>query len=261
MTLKIVKNVILSVAESKFPCSLFGRPRTDHVVLLEQFIRVLTSGMPWRSLVGTDFRTAHRHFIKWARSGVFKDAHRRLMTLCKRRRRDGTFLALDTSFVKSVFGTDVVGRNPTDRGRNATKVVALVDDRCLPHQLAFVAANVSDHKCLPYILPFPTDYQGSPVYADKGFDSLSTREEIKAQRYVPCVSKRAKEVPKLWLRRRQVVERFFSALDKCRRLILRYDATIASYEAWTWLGSCRILGNYMRRHGLTNMNPQHHLSN
>ena len=146
MTIKLVKNVILLAAESKFPPKKVGRTRVQHEILLDQFLRVLTTGMPWRSLNGIDFRTAHRHFMNWSRHGIFEDAYRRLLRLCGRPRKDRSFLAVDTSFVKNVFGSDVVGRNPTDRGRNATKVVALVDHMGLPHQLGFVRANVSDHR-------------------------------------------------------------------------------------------------------------------
>lgn len=247
MAVKLVKNIVLLAAEAILPLHTVGRPRVDHSILLDQFLRVLTTGMPWRSLNQLDFRTAHRHFMKWARSGVFEDAYRRLLALSRRSKKDGSYMAIDTSFVKNVFGVECVGRNPTDRGRKATKVVALVDDRGLPHQLGFVPANTSDHKCLSHVLPFPNQFKGVHVYADKGFDSQRTREEIKRQGCIPVVYQRGKEVPWVWRRRRQVVERFFGILDKCRRLILRYDTTVVAYKAWVWLGSCRIAGNHLRR--------------
>ena len=236
----LIKSIILDVASSKLSLKEKGRPRQDHGRLLDIFLLVLTSGMPWRAVTGVDFRTAHRHFIRWARQGVFADAYRRILSLTKRRRRDGTFMALDTTFVKNVFGTDTVGRNPTDRGRMATKLVALVDDRGLPRRLGFLPANVSDHRALSSILPLPRAASGTRVYADKGFDSKEARRVLKSQGYAPRIGKRGMPVP-LWReRRRRVVERFFASLDKCRRLIVRYDATIVSYAAWTWLGCCRI---------------------
>ena len=105
--------------------------------------------MPRRDVRDVDFRTAHRHFILWARGGIFEKTYRRLLALCNRRKRDGTFLAIDTTFVKNVFGTDVLGRNPTDRGRKASKVVAVVDERGLPHRLGFLPANVTEDERRP----------------------------------------------------------------------------------------------------------------
>ena len=155
----------------------------------------------------------------------------RIHTLARRRRRDGSYLALDTSFVKNVFGIDAVGRNRTDRGRKATKIVALVDDQGLPHKLGFIPANISDYRVLPSVTPFPRSERGNRVYADKWFDSSAIREEIRKEGFVPRVARR-RTVTTVWAdRRRRVVERwFFGILDKCRRLILRYDKTIVVYH-------------------------------
>ena len=241
----IAKNILLHTAASFLPPKQFGRPRTNHKDLIEQFFIVLKSGMPWRYVQNVDFRTAHRHFIRWARLGVFEAAYHRLLRLSRRRRRDGTYLAIDTTFVKNMFGVDVIGRNRTDRGRMATKVVALVDERGLPHRLGFMPANVSDHKVIDSILPIPKTRQGMRVYADKGFDSKRFRNILRRHGMSPRVGKRGTTTPVWSERRRRVVERFFASLDKCRRLILRYDKTVASYAAWTWLASARLATRFV----------------
>jgi putative transposase len=170
-----------------------------------------------------------------------------MLTLCRRRKRDGTFLAIDTTFVKNVFGTDVLGRNPTDRGKKATKVVAVVDERGLPHRLGFLPANISDYKVLHSVLPLPKGKKGRKLYADKGFDSEAIRNIITEAGLKPRIPKRGSPSTPWSERRRRVVERFFGVLDKCRRLILRYDKTIVAYEAWTWLASCRLVEQHKAR--------------
>jgi hypothetical protein len=50
--------------------------------------------------------------------------------------------AIDTSFVKKIYGRDCVGRNPTDRGRKATKLSALVAADGVPLALAFFPATL-----------------------------------------------------------------------------------------------------------------------
>jgi len=221
---------------------------TNHEDLIEQFFVVLKTGMPWRYVQSVDFRTAHRHFIRWARLGVFEAAYHRLLRLSQRKRRDGTYLAIDTTFVKNVFGIDTIGRNRTDRGRMATKVVAMVDERGLPHRLGFLPANVSDHKVIDSIRPLPKvpkKQRGLRVYADKGFDSEHFRNVLRRHGMLPRVGKRGITTPVWWESRRRVVERFYASLDSCRRLILRYDKTVIAYAAWTWLASARLVTRFV----------------
>ena len=83
------------------------------------------------------------------------------------------------------------------------------------------------------------------MYADKGYDSKAVRQQLRAYDYIDRVSKRGVWTHRVVNRRRGIVERFFSWLDKCRRLILRYDTLIDSYEAWTWLACCRLVSTVL----------------
>tara|TARA_B110001450_G_scaffold238444_1_gene245452 strand:+ start:163 stop:396 length:234 start_codon:yes stop_codon:yes gene_type:complete len=71
---KLVKSILLATVNAFAPPEKMGRPRTDHGLLIDTFIRVLRTGMPWRDVRDVDFRTAHRHFILWARGGIFEKA-------------------------------------------------------------------------------------------------------------------------------------------------------------------------------------------
>ncbi|KAL1511709.1 hypothetical protein AB1Y20_004997 [Prymnesium parvum] len=118
-------------------------------VILDAMECMLWTGMPYRALervqLQYNFRTVNAHIVRWARSGAFQEAYRRAMRLQRRpARRGATHNALDTTYVKSMYGRDQVDRNPTDRGRRATKVSALVDEDGVVHSLAFFAGNVAD---------------------------------------------------------------------------------------------------------------------
>ena len=71
----LAKSIILATANSLAPLAKTGRPRVSHELLLDQFIRVLRTGTTWRDVKGIDFRTAHRHFLRWAREGIFEPSH------------------------------------------------------------------------------------------------------------------------------------------------------------------------------------------
>jgi transposase len=60
--------------------------------------------------------------------------------------------------------------------------------------------------------------------------------------YVDCISARRQVTHRVVNRRRNVVERSFSWLDKSRRLIMRYDQRVSAYEAWTLLACLRMVG-------------------
>jgi len=98
---------------------------------LQKIFYVCKTGCQWRAIEGMDgvsCKTVYYWFRKWSKARVFEHAFYNLVHAYG----NVTFnpLVCDTSFVKNVFGHDVVGRNPTDRGRNATKVSLLTDICC-----------------------------------------------------------------------------------------------------------------------------------
>lgn len=249
---RLTKNVLLCHIKRRFIPSSLGRSNCDPSILLDYMLLVLQSGMAWRHLQFTkcpyDYRTVHQHFRQWSKHSIFKDAYASIFRLYSRRRRC-KYHCIDSSYVKNIYGHDCTGRNPTDRGRRATKVSAIVDDIGVPVALFFCAGNVSDHKT---ILPtlnciIKTASNRIPLYADKGYDSEAGRRLIRSYNYIDRVAKRRVRTHRVVNRKRGIVERVFSWFDKYRRLLLRYDALVISYENWTYLAACRLLGNKMKK--------------
>ena len=242
----VLRRIVLLQVEKHFPPCRTGRKRLEADFLLDQFERLLWTGSPWRAMTSdaASYQSLHRHFLAWRDKGVFQEAYKVAYRLhCRPVRRNASFHCLDTSFVKNIYGRDCIGRNPTDRGRSASKLSALVDQHGLPVSLAFFPANRHDTQTVEATLraSIAAPESGIPLYADKGYDSNAVRRSMRAKRYVDRVAARRMRVHRVVNRRRNVVERFFSWLDKSRRLIVRYDAHIASYEAWTWLACIRLL--------------------
>lgn len=242
---------ILRQVELLAPTRPSGRRRADNETLLSAMLKVLETGMPWRHLQwpgdGPNYRSVHRHFMTWSRAGVFRVAYQALARLYARKTRRGEYHCIDSSFVKSIYGRECVGRNPTDRGRNATKVSAIVTDEGLPVSLTFFPANTSDYRTIHASLEARVVPLGTrvPLYADKGYDSAEVRRALWGAGYVDRVAKRRVRTHRATNRRRGVVERFFSWLDKNRRLLVRYDATLVAYAGWTWFACCKLLGGRM----------------
>lgn len=244
MDLKL-RNIILCLVEKNFPQCKLGRKRVEPSYILDELLHVLWTGCPWRSLKSehSSFQTVHRHFMIWSKQEIFKKAYTIAFKLQNRpTRRNLRFQCIDSSFVKNIYGRDCRGRNPTDRGRSATKLSAIVDQDGLPLSLVFFPANTSDMNTVERTLQHRiTTSKKQPMYADKGYDSKAIRTTLQRYGYIDRVGKRRTIVHRVVNRRRNIVERFFSWLDKNRRLIVRYDTLIQSYESWTWLASIRLV--------------------
>jgi len=57
-------------------------------------------------------------------------------------------LITDTFTVKSMDGSEGLGRNPTDRGRKGFKVSLICDQNLITHAVHFEPANIHDSKIL-----------------------------------------------------------------------------------------------------------------
>ena len=165
-----------------------GRKRVDPDLILDELLHLLWSGSPWRALrsQSVSYQTVHRYFMLWRDKGIFKEAYAIAYRLQNRQvRRSKRFQCIDASFVKNVYGRDCLGRNPTDRGRMATKLSALVDQDGLPLSLVFFPANCNDMKTVKQTLEQKVllTNNSQPLYADKGYDSRAVRATMQQHGY------------------------------------------------------------------------------
>ena len=113
--------------EASRSSSNMGRKRKLNTVqILDRIFFVCQTGCQWSCLPvkNASFKTVYHYFAIWSKARLFEDA---FYTCVREKQFKGGSLVIDTSFVKNVHGKDVVGKNPTDRGRKATKVSLLCD--------------------------------------------------------------------------------------------------------------------------------------
>ena len=242
-----VRNAVVRAVHKTTSSSLRGRPRKLSIAeTLQKIFYVCKTGCQWRAIEGMDgvsCKTVYHWFRKWSKARVFEHAFYNLVNAYG----NVTFnpLVCDTSFVKNVFGHDVVGRNPTDRGRNATKVSLLTDSRGVPLAMTFHKANKSDFQSLGHLLQEGQRKIGRPfqmhgeLYADKGYDSEQCRAICRTHGLVPCIPHRGEK--SVWGGVRIAVEQCFGRIDKYRRCIMRYDYGIAQFKSFHYLAaSCLV---------------------
>ena len=152
--------------------------------------------------------------------------------------------------VKNLGGVDGLGKNPTDRGRMATKMSVVVDNAMIPVCCEFFPANVNDAvTTVKTIDGICCDIRRDGRYSnivigDKGYVSKHIENALRDRNMrllTPQKSnckrpKRFSTADKSRLKRRHKVENLFSRLDKFKKIHCRHEKNLASYKAFTLFG-------------------------
>lgn len=240
------RNLIRIEVARCFPPQCKGRHRKlQFDDALDCIFLLVRTGMQWREVRPstashiTVFKTMHA----WMQKSVFETAYKRLIHLYERKRKS-RYYCIDSTYVKNVYGRDCTGRNPTDRGRKATKLSAIVDDIGIPHALRCDPGNTSDMKLFGSTLNhMMTKIRNIEMFADKGYDSRTNRNICRRAGLSDRIFKRKATCGKRTHAKRNVVERFFSWMDKQRRLLLRYEQKVFVYMEMTFIACGRLLVN------------------
>ena len=122
------------------------------------------------------------------------------------------------------FGGDLIGPNPTDRGKAGVKRSLLVDREGGPLSITVAGANVHDAKLLEATLnaivvkrPQPTEEEPQHLCLDKGYDNPSGRRAAAGHGYREHIRRIGEEKldsrgAKRYPARRWVVERTLASL-------------------------------------------------
>lgn len=112
---------------------------------------------------------------------------------------DWRWLSVDGCLTKAPLArSEVVGRNPTDRGKRGVKRSLLVDARGMPLGLAVGPANRNDHLLLSatldgLIVPRPAPARlVQHLCLDLGYDDAGSRREAAQRGYVAHIRPRAR---------------------------------------------------------------------
>ena len=222
-----------------------GRHRKLSIAyILDRIFYVCRTGCQWSQLDvhNSSYKTVYHYFNLWSKARIFEDV---FYGIVKRRPSSGGALVVDTSFVKNVYGKDVTGRNPTDRGRKATKVSLLTDCRGTPLCSVFHKANKSDILTLKHLLDTAARktnqlHHYDSLMGDKGYDSATCRATCVTYNLLPLIPKRGTTDT---YRGRYVIEQTFGILDQFRRIRVRYDTLIRNFKSFHYLAMATIVMN------------------
>jgi transposase len=202
-----------------------GHPPAETVRVVATLRRFLREGTPWRSLRATSAQasgsTLRRRLADWAAINLLQRVHALLVAML----RGDPDLILDSCSVRAKRGGDLVGPNPTDRGKRGTKYHLATTGDGVPVACAATAANVNDTLLFErlFLTAFAVVAKIGTVFADKGYDAEGNRETCRAFGAEPCLHKRGRAPGSGLGKRRWPVERSNAWLLENKRLALRYD--------------------------------------
>jgi len=159
------------------------------------------------------------------------------------------YLITDTFTVKSMDGSDGLGRTCTDRGRKGLKVSLICDQNLVTHAIHLAPANIHDSKLFPqtvndsitnlkdHICLADSGYAGSKyidkIYQTTGITLLSKpKRTSNALRMSHIISQSNMELIK---KKRNYIERLNGNIRKFRGLMIKYTKKSDSYSTYLYV--------------------------
>ena len=167
------------------------------------------AGCQWNRLpkeLGDD-STIHRTFQRWVELGVLRRIWRALVEQCEELGGvDWEWQAADGGHGQGTFGGDLIGPNPTDRGKAGSKRSLLVEGQGGPLSIVVAGANAHDATLLDETLeaivverPQLTEDDPQHLCLDKGYEQSfgsSSRRQTRLSATHP--THRRGEVGRFW---------------------------------------------------------------
>ncbi len=227
-----------------------GRPWIAHRAVVRAIWYVLASGVRWADVpaeLGCSGRTAHRRLRAWEEAGTWDRLHADLLRLLRQAGKlDTDLVVVDGVLVRAFGGGDQTGPSPVDRRKKGTRHTLMVSRQGVPLAARTAGANASDHtQIIPLVLDFPRvgGKPGRPtelpdeLYADRGYDSDSTRWLLRWLGVEPHIARRKTPHGSGLGKVRWVVERTISWVKGLRRMRVRYDRLGVIRDAFTTLAA------------------------
>jgi transposase len=227
-----------------------GRPWVPHRAVARVIWYVLAAGVRWADVpaeLGCSGRTAHRRLRAWEECGIRDRLHADLLRLPRQAGKlDADLVVVDGVYVRAFGGGEQTGPSPVDRRTAGTKHALMVSRTGVPLRIRTAGANASDHtQIIPIVLDSPRvgGKPGRPkerpdeLYADRGYDSDSTRWLLRWLGVEPHIGRRGTPHGSGLGKVRWVVERTISWVKGLRRMRVRYDRLGVIRDAFTTLAA------------------------
>ena len=226
--------------------------KNDFDSYLDKIFYVLQYGIPWRAIECTKlhYTTYHKFFQKLVELNIFKITYEILVKVyCKHNPEKIKTLFIDSSMIKNINGKDNTGRNHYDRNRKGNKITVLVNSMGIPVSIHLSPANIHDAKLIETAISNSVvKILKTKIVSDKGYINQKVKNKLRRTVNIGLIypyrkNQKVKNTSfeKNLLKKRHIVENFFSWLKKYRRIQQRYDSKSITYLNFIYLGAVKII--------------------
>jgi transposase len=160
-----------------------GRPPLPTVEVVETLRFFVREGVQWRELRAAAGRacgsTLRRRLDEWSGTALLRQVHVALIRMVRAGPEAASWdVVVDSCSVRAKRGGELIGPNPTDRGKAGTKYHVIASTDGLPLGVVPSAANVHDTRLFPHLLRLALAVCAAigRLYADAGYDSAANRD-------------------------------------------------------------------------------------
>jgi transposase len=171
-----------------------GRPPLPTIKVVETLRFFVREGVQWRELRATAGRacgsTLCRRLDDWSATAVLRRVHVVLVRMVRSGPEVASWdVAVDSCSVRAKRGGELIGPNPTDRGKAGTKYHVVASTDGLPLAAVPSAANVHDTRLFPHLLRLAQVVCAAigRLYADAAYDSAENRRLCLQDGIQPCI--------------------------------------------------------------------------
>lgn len=235
------------------PKSWTGRPAYTNSQLLPGILRVLRSGCRWRDLNFSGYPSSVSHWRRlqfWKQKKHFRHLWEHLLRLLRDKRKlilDR--LSLDGSLLQSFAFKECTGYSGKHK-KTGVKVSVITEGTGVPIAMVTAKGNIVDISLAPATVNAIRIAKGSiggaKLLGDKGYDCFRFRRYASDYGMFPHIPRRKNtKVKERWYwcymynkdegRKRFVIERTNAWLKSFRRLRMRFDYKVNSFEAFLYL--------------------------
>jgi transposase len=214
------------------------RHRVPDRLVFDKLVQVLVFGCAYERISdeSCSATTLRRRRDEWIDSGAMEklqeivlDAYDHIVGL------ELFDVAVDCCITKAPCGGEMAGKNPVDRGKQGIKRSMIVDANGIPLGAIAAPANRHDSPLLDETLE-TLDVLGSlpermNVHLDRGYDSETTHQKLKARGLIPRISEKGEPAP-LAGTKRWVVERTHSWKNAHKKLVWCTERRDRVIEFW-----------------------------
>jgi len=249
--IQLLKSFILrNELIGKYYSRKYGNSKLSLDYILEKILFILKTGISWR-YIHSHWETIYWHFRRFITNHIFSDLFHFLRNKYIKLIKPSIQL-IDTTFILNKLGHSCIARNKLFKNKNCNKISAITDVNGIPLSVLFNSGNVHDLSFLNghfsdlIIVNKKYIHTNIKLLADKGYTSYSKKLLSKKFNYnliVPPKSnmKQQKFYYKKLYKKRIFVEHFFQKLKLFRRIMIRYDKLISSFETFTFMATSFII--------------------